>query len=192
MNKKIVISVVLTVCLLFGVLPLSFSAEEATVDGIIYEYDLDGTEAAVADQRGQARGDIVIPEKVSIGGKDYTVTAIEDYAFDSCDNLLTVSIPSTLTSIGERAFMDCFRLSAITVDAANLSFASTDGILFTKNGDTLICYPADKEGETYEIPDTVKTVSMSAFYGCQNLKSVKVPSSVKSVEERAFYDSGSF
>ena len=190
MNKKIVISVALTVCLLFGILPLSFSAEEETVNGIKYNYLPDGSAASVASDN-QVSGNIVIPEKVSIGGKDYTVTAIEDYAFNNCQNLLTVSIPSTLTSIGKRAFLSCFSLSAITVDAANSSFASTDGILFTKNGDTLICYPLDKEGETYEIPDTVKTVSDSAFYGCQNLKSVKVPSCVKSVEERAFYGSRS-
>jgi uncharacterized repeat protein (TIGR02543 family) len=45
-----------------------------------------------------------IPQKVTIDGKEYTVTAIGDNAFNGCRDMASVTIPNTITTIGKRAF----------------------------------------------------------------------------------------
>ena len=112
------------------------------------------------------------------------VTGIGVYAFWSCTRLTSVTIPGSVTSIGGGAFFDCTNLLAISVDAANPSYSSLDGVLFDKSLITLIQYPSGKAG-SYAIPDSVTRID-GAFGGCASLTGVTIPSGVTSIGSMTF------
>ncbi len=58
---------------------------------------------------------LLIPSSVENYYINYTVTAIGDYAFDCCEELSFVSVPSTVTSFGYGAFANCSSLTQITI-----------------------------------------------------------------------------
>jgi hypothetical protein len=88
--------------------------------------------------------------------------------------------------IDSEAIYDCEGLEKIEVDPGNTAFKSVDGVLFDVDGERLICYPAQKEGESYTLPDGVKTIGDVAFYGCGNLRELAVTDGVISIGYRAF------
>ena len=93
-----------------------------------------------------------------------SLTSIGNYAFWECDALTSVSFPASLTSIGYYAFKDCDALTNLTVDESNPAFASRDNVLYSKNLDTLVCYPTGANKEVV-IPDMVCSVREGAFPG---------------------------
>ncbi len=138
-----------------------------------------------------------------------SVTHIADYAFFGCLNLQSIYLPDKLTSIGECAFSGCNLITSFTIPESveyinptafsqlndlkeinvkdgNNSYIDIDGVLFDKNTTILICYPAAKTGTSYEIPNTVNTISELAFFGSDNLESITIPGSVTTIGANAF------
>ena len=97
-----------------------------------------------------------------------------------------VIIKSGITSIGNNAFRSCSSLIEITVDGTNSIYKDINGVLFTKNGKQLICYPAGKVGSSYEIPKDVTNIGDYAFEGCMKLTSITIPSSAMNIGDMAF------
>jgi len=91
------------------------------------------------------------------------VTTIENYVFEFCDHL-----------------------TGFSVDSASTSFAAADGVLFSKDGTVLLCYPEGRSGTSYSIPSGVKRIAPGAFYSCDSLTSITIPSSVTTIEDSAF------
>lgn len=118
---------------------------------------------------------IVIPEKSSEGD---VVTTIAANAFYSNTKITTVQIPSTVTSIGEKAFGGCTSLVYISVNNMNNSFCDVDGVLYSKSGDTLIHYPAKKGNEAISISKTVVKICDMAFYHCDSLRKISFSGSM--------------
>ncbi len=131
-------------------------------------------------------GDIVIPETVAYGGTTYTVTAVEDGTFQESPKLTSVSIPATVTDLGEAPFSACGKLNAITVAPGNPAYTIVDDLLYDKTVNTLLACPGTKEG-AINIPSTVTTIGKATFHGCSSITSVEIPQTVKDVGVRAFY-----
>ncbi len=101
-----------------------------------------------------------------------SVTTIGEYAFFNCWGMTEIHIPSSVTTIGNQAFAWCY-LNAITVNADNANFSSSDGVLFDKSQQKLILCPEGKKGE-YNIPNSVTTIGYCAFLGCSELAAITV------------------
>ena len=97
----------------------------------------------------------------------------------------SITIPASVTEIGSYAFSGCSELTYINVDKSNTKYKSIDGVLYSKDGKTLILCPAGKTG-SLTIPDSVTTIGSSAFSGCSGLKSVTISDSVTSIGSQAF------
>ena len=102
-----------------------------------------------------------------------SVTYIGIQAFTGCTGLTGMSIPYSVFSIGDYAFSGCTGIVSFSVDAANHSYSSSDGVLFNKPQTSLIKYPAGKSG-AYTIPADVTTIGYQAFFGCTGLVSLSV------------------
>ena len=84
--------------LLVTLLPISASASDAEIDGIYYNFS--GDEAEVTSSNNNTTeytGVVVIPESVTYHNKTYSVTSIGTSAFARSSNLISVTIPESVT-----------------------------------------------------------------------------------------------
>ncbi|WP_155993248.1 leucine-rich repeat domain-containing protein [Bacteroides sp. Ga6A2] len=102
-----------------------------------------------------------------------SVTSIGDRAFYACSSLKSIVIPSSVTSIGECAFEHCDSLKSIVIPSS-----------VTSIGDRAFC--ACFSLESISIPSSVTSLGNNAFGYCISLKSITIPSSVTSIGECAF------
>ena len=110
---------------------------------------------------------VVIPERSPDGD---VVTTIEDMAFYNNTDIKAIQIPSTVTSIGSRAFGGCSSLVYVSVDKANKTFCDLNGILYSADKTELILYPASCGATSIELSATLKRIADMAFYDCGDLK----------------------
>lgn len=157
---------------------------------------------------------ITIPDTVTSIGKNafYGCTRLEsitlpeglesigDEAFRHCNSLKKIEIPASVTSIGDLAFKQAggAHLAEINVAADNKNYSSIDGVLFSKDGKTLICYPTGKVGAPYKMPDSTEVIANDAFKGDANtvdtatldgqhkLTGIELSKNLKKVGARAF------
>ena len=113
------------------------------------------------------------------------VKSIGSDAFQDCKELMEVTIPSSVTAIGDYAFGGCSNLKSIAVESGNEKYCAEDGVLFTKDKTTIICYPSGKVGE-YTIPGSVTAIGDYAFYGCNGLNRVTISDGVNAIGIYAF------
>ena len=121
-------------------------------------------------------------EKVTI---PESVTTIDTEAFDYCNALSSVAIPASVSELGVRVFSRCDSLTNIFVAEDNPSYASVDGVLFTKDCKKLIQYPCGRSG-AYVIPNSVSLVGIDSFAGCAGLTDITIPGGVETVDDDAF------
>ena len=103
MNKFYKILFVLAILIANSIIA---SAIQFTVNGVRYSVNNDNTTVTVAgySSGSEPTGDLTIPESVTYGAISYSVTSISDHAFFYCSGLTNVTIPNSLTSIGEGVF----------------------------------------------------------------------------------------
>ena len=99
----------LTVALMIS---LAGYSHDAVIDGIYYNLDSSNKKATVTFKGDNYTsyaysGYVNIPSTVTYGGTTYNVDCIGNYAFTSCTNLTSVTIPNSVTSIGYSAFSFC-------------------------------------------------------------------------------------
>ena len=102
-----------------------------------------------------------------------SVTSISDSAFLGCTRLTSITIPDSVTNIGKHAFLSCSRLTSIKIPD---SITSIDEYVF-KNCTGLT---------SITIPDSVTSIGKYAFEGCTGLTSIIIPDSVTSIGSNAF------
>ena len=166
--------------------------DHANVNGIHFFINGFGTAIVTNTQYlgegyGYYKNTVQIPSTITVEGKTYTVTGIQEKAFYSCPELKNVQIPSTVSTIGAQAFGESPLLSKIIVDPTNQNFyADNNGILFNKTQTELIFCPKTFSG-AYTVPEDVQKIHAFAFNNCKQLTSVVLPNGLKRIEDGAFW-----
>lgn len=103
---------------------------------------------------------------------DTMITNVGYGAFMDCNNLLSITIPNSVTEIRSTAFYNCNELTSINIP---------DGVTSIGNSAFKGCSLA-----SITIPDSVTSIDSYAFYLCHNLASITIPNNVTSIEYGAF------
>ena len=85
----------------------SASAYDVKIDGIYYNLISKAKTAEVTSGEEKYSGEVVIPSSIISEGQQYKVISIVDEAFYKCIGLTSITIPNSVTSIGESAFYSC-------------------------------------------------------------------------------------
>jgi hypothetical protein len=145
-------------------------------------------------------------------GGEYAVhdgtACIGRYAFDGCDGLTGLWLPASVTNVGgvtvrgdwilygkqfpinnSSALGVGVSLTNISVAAENPVYRDIGGVLYSKDGATLLTFPAGRAGG-YAVPPGVLRISAGAFADRSALTNVTIPGSVIGIESCAFFNCG--
>lgn len=117
------------------------------------------------------------------------VTSIGSKAFIAYTNVTSVSIGEDVSEIGVGALSQLSACTKFDVSSENSNFTTdTTGALFDHLRKKLIAFPCGFSATTYEIPDTVETISYGAFSRAAHLKTITIPadSSLSTIGYGAF------
>ena len=189
----------LSLFILMMLLPMLASADNVEINGIYYYLDAETKQAAVMPGNwdfwegsvddGRYSGEIIIPESVKYEDVNYSVTYIS-LAFYNCKGLTSVTIPNSVTTIGNDAFHGCTGLTSVTIPNSVTSIGN--GAFERCTGLTSVTIPSgeigknafeDCEGLTSVIVgDGVTYIGKNAFADCSNLASIVIGRGVSSIE----------
>ena len=138
--------------------------------------------------------ELVFPEGVEF---------IEFYSFAGNEFTL-IKIPSTLKEIEWDSFMYCSNIQNIEVSENNNAFCDIEGVVYSKDKNTIIFYPTGRKDE-YIVCEETKEIGNGSFFNCsgniilkENIKtignaafaefdgSIIIKGQLDSIEERAF------
>ena len=117
-----------------------------------------------------------------------SVTVIGGSAFYGCVGLTEITIPKGVQELGIYTFAECPDFTAIHVAEDNPYLKDVDGVLYSKNGSTLLRVPCGRTGELV-IPEGVKSIADYAAFDCEGLTKVTIPESVSYLGMDAFHES---
>lgn len=174
----------------------------SSVDGVLF--DKGQTKLLVYPEK-KKNATYTIPESVTeIGKNAFSGTRLRKVvlpnglkkigagAFGECEKLSSITIPASVTSIEEYAFMSCYGLAEVHISDlkawCNMEI-STEAFVEGTMGITLThqLYLNDQLVTDLVIPSDVENINPGAFSGCESLTSITIPEGVKSVGRDAFY-----
>lgn len=110
--------------------------------------------------------------------------------------ILYLTLPEGLTSVGNMAFYDCYNLTAVTLpasvkDIGKLAFCQCRNITILNLNTGLVsigrsAFEQCEKLPDLRLPDTLTSLGYHAFYHCALLKYVCVPTSVKDMSDGVF------
>ena len=162
-------------------LPVIANAHDVQIDGIYYVLDDKHATATVSNYTNsivhiagtEYVGDIVIPETITTEtGKTYTVTAVGNYAFASCSEVTSITLPNTILSFGECAFINC-PLTTLSIPNSLVTIGEE-------------CFSGSMELTELTFPESLRSIGNRAFYLCRNLAIINIPNSLTSIGQEVF------
>ncbi len=159
------------VCLSLNLLASDFAILNSQGKLIHYNFT-SGSSVGVTNNPNNYSGSITIPSTVTYNNNVYSVSSIEDYAFQNCTNLSSITIPNSILNIGSYAFSNCSSLSSITLPNS-LKHIDEYAFYFCTSLQSIV------------LPDSISQISSSCFYNT-NISSINIPDNVKSIGNQAF------
>ncbi len=186
--KKILL-IILTLCA-----TTTLFAQTFTDNGINYKVTSPTTVEVVNNRT--FTGSAVIPSSVIYANVTYSVTKIDDYAFNNNPSLIALTLPNSVTSIGIGAFGSCTGLITLIIpnSVTNIgrgAFGSCTSLtsLSIPNSITNISentFSSCKSLTTLNIPNSITSIGTSAFSNCTGISSIYIPNSVTNIGNYAF------
>lgn len=102
------------------------------------------------------------------------VTEIGENAFNGCANLKTLTLSNSVTTIKYNSIANCNSFTGFAVQDDNPSFSVAEGILYSKDGNTLILCPWTKNITGTSFTD-ITAIGEEAFRGCTNIGALSFP-----------------
>lgn len=171
---------------------LAADAENTPYGDITYIEKADGTLEITGLTEPYDATTALIPSEID----KKTVTSIGDYAFQYIGrNLTKITIPDTVTTIGDGAFFDCdemvtFSLPNHLTTIGAFAFAGCNALkkLVIPNSVTSIGKSAFYHSalEEIQLSDSLTEIAPELFHNCDSLKTVSVPDGVTSIGDKAF------
>ena len=142
-------------------------------------------------------------------GTIYTLPAetrwVDEHAFSGCINLEEIWISENLCAESQEYFFwdwdeeeegveilgsffvsECPNLRYISVDSLNWDYVDVDGVLYTRDMNTLVAVPPAYEATEYFVPNGVENIGRNAFENCVALEYIELPESVLRIGPSAF------
>ena len=95
----------------------------------------------------------------------------------------TLRLNASIKKLPERICMAAESLRSIEVPDENPNFRSIDGVLYSKDGKTLLLYPRKKADRDFSVPEPVETAAKFAFLQCERLRSISFPNTFRTLGE---------
>lgn len=169
-------------------------------DGLIYSVDTEAKTATVTKAETSTTN-ANIPETISYQNEEYTVTSIGTEAFKQNTTIKSVTIPATITSIGNYAFQNAALESLYISDLAaycGITVSTSTGsspfyalCSSTSSSSWGKLYINNQETTDIVIPEGVKTIGQSTFHTARLLTSIQLPEGLETIETAAFYSTAS-
>ena len=171
---------------------------EFQVGYLLYKASETGNEVSVTKYVNIDMPEIHIPSQIKYRNYIYDVVSIEDRAFEGCVDLVSVTIPDSVTKIGYGAFYHCESLTSITI--SNSITRIREDAFFGCESLTSINLPNNiksignrtffgcKALSSINLPNNITSIGEDAFSGCESLTSINLPNSIKSIGDRTFFD----
>lgn len=126
------------------------------------------------------------------------LSEIDDYAFSNSTNLERLTLPNSITIIGERAFYGCSKLTKIIIPKSvttieRLAFRGCIGLANVSIPHTITSIGTEafyncSSLASITIPTQLTVIDRSTFHNCKSLKTIVIPNNITSIEEYAFYN----
>ena len=185
--KKILTSlsaVALVLACVFALPTIASAAQDGD-----YTYEVTNGEAVITRYAG-ADSEITIPS--TLGG--YPVTAIGDYAFFFDERLISVTIPDSVTNIGQEAFSGCDKLATVTLggglrtvgDRAFFECFNLMAIDLPQSVTTIGSFAFSDCGKLTSATIRSGAIGSYAFSSCEKLKTVTLGDGVTAIGSNAF------
>ncbi|MBF9646338.1 leucine-rich repeat protein [Streptococcus pseudopneumoniae] len=113
---------------------------------------------------------------------------ISHEAFANLSNLEKLTLPKSVKTLGSNLFRLTTSLKHVDVEEGNESFASVDGVLFSKDKTQLIYYPSQKNDESYKTPKETKELASYSFNKNSYLKKLELNEGLEKIGTFAFAD----
>ncbi len=148
-----------------------------SVENLVIPNQINGKDVVAIDE------EFISSSKIKSITIPSTVKSIGNAAFSSCTALETINLPSSLTDFGVRVFSGCNKLTNIKNESKN--FYVSSGAIYNAEKTELISAPAVSK---LNVLPTVKTINGYSCHYNNNLTSVTIPESVSVIGEGAFGD----
>lgn len=165
---SLLLAVATIVCTGFG-----SQAQNFNDNGIEFSVLPDRSQAVAVAGADSTVTDLIIPASVIHGDALYEVTAIADNAFNGNMNILSVSIPGTVQSIGKQAFEHCESLTQVDIPES-----------VSELGDK--AFYACSALTSITLPNGLTEIPPMAFYRCTELAEINIPETVTTIGRSAF------
>lgn len=139
-----------------------------------------------------AKNDNVLPPYLFYSSKlenlvlPNSITKLDYGCLSNCKKLTSITIPASVTVLYSSCFSGSSAMSAIYVENGSASYTHYSGVLYTKDGKTLVKYPEGKTGTSYTVNSGVTKIGDQAFSNAK-LTSITLPTTLKEFGSMVFY-----